>query len=57
MIKISDNCRGCGVCIPACPADAIKMKTGAAEIDNNRCMECGICIISCPFNYISQIYS
>ena len=55
MLKISDNCRGCGVCVPACPAKAIKMENGVAEIDNDSCMVCGLCITSCPFNLIKQV--
>ena len=55
-----DKCFGCGVCVKACPANAI-VKTDyiapgkrlpAYTIDQNKCVKCGMCIASCKFKAI-----
>ena len=55
-----DKCFGCGVCVKACPANAI-VKTDyvapgkrlpAYEIDQDKCVKCGMCIASCKFKAI-----
>jgi len=43
-----DLCDGCGECVSACPADAIKISGGIAEINTAVCKGCGSCISSCP---------
>lgn len=57
---VKDNCFGCGVCVKACPADAI-VKTDyvapgkrlpAYAIDASKCVKCGMCIASCKFKAI-----
>ncbi len=57
---IKDKCFGCGVCVKACPADAI-IKTDyiapgkrlpAYTIDQEKCVKCGMCIASCKFKAI-----
>ena len=59
-VIIKDKCFGCGVCVKACPADAI-IKTDyvapgkrlpAYTIDANKCVKCGMCIASCKFKAI-----
>lgn len=46
-----DNCRGCKLCISACPFNAIKMEGKVACILDN-CTLCGACVSSCKFNAI-----
>jgi NADPH-dependent glutamate synthase beta subunit-like oxidoreductase len=45
-------CSGCGVCVPLCSYDAIKLeKSGdkaVAVIDDHRCKRCGVCVAACP---------
>ena len=59
-VIVKDKCFGCGVCVKACPADAI-IKTDyvapgkrlpAYTIDANKCVKCGMCIASCKFKAI-----
>ena len=44
------TCTQCGVCLSACPYDAIKrsIKTGAVFVEDKSCKKCGICVMACP---------
>jgi len=46
---IEQNCKGCSVCIEACPVDAITLIREKASIDNARCIGCATCIAVCPY--------
>jgi len=50
---IKDKCKGCGVCIKACPFEAIDMNDKIAEI-NSKCTACNQCIAACPFDAIEK---
>jgi electron transfer flavoprotein alpha subunit len=41
-----ENCRGCKLCVKACPYDAIEIIDGKARL-NDRCTGCGACIEVC----------
>ena len=41
-------CVGCGACVRACPAGALKMVCGAVEWDQGACVKCDTCIHVCP---------
>ncbi|BAI61651.1 tungsten-containing formylmethanofuran dehydrogenase subunit F [Methanocella paludicola SANAE] len=58
-----DKCTGCGVCIDACPEEAItrgavgasgrgKAKVAKIDVDEKKCSFCGVCNIMCPFDAI-----
>jgi NADH:ubiquinone oxidoreductase subunit F (NADH-binding)/(2Fe-2S) ferredoxin/NAD-dependent dihydropyrimidine dehydrogenase PreA subunit len=43
-----EKCTGCGVCVRACPQDAIRGKKKHAHvIDLLACQKCGICVADC----------
>ena len=52
----SDECSGCGQCIPYCPVGAIYMNDDVSEIDFEECTECGNCLrlADCPVDAIWQ---
>lgn len=54
--KISNECSGCGTCLPQCPTDAISVHKGQFQIDPNLCNHCEgyypepQCIVQCPIS-------
>lgn len=44
----SQRCRGCGVCVNVCPAEAIQLANGVAVIDQATCRQCQVCMNACP---------
>lgn len=56
-IAILSHCYGCGVCVPSCPKNIIKLKENESGFyvpviaDQNKCIECGICLEVCAFNH------
>ena len=57
---IKDKCFGCGMCMRACPTNAISKtdytapgkKLPAVEIDSKKCIKCGACIATGKFKAI-----
>ncbi|HHW14514.1 MAG TPA: 4Fe-4S binding protein [Firmicutes bacterium] len=41
-------CAGCGTCVEACPAGALRLEAGRAVVDRERCLLCGYCGGACP---------
>jgi len=52
-VKIDkDKCTGCGICVDACPVQAIRIEHKKA-VDSEDCIECGACISQCPNEALS----
>ncbi|MBS7526443.1 electron transfer flavoprotein subunit alpha [Fusibacter paucivorans] len=49
----SEACKGCKLCISACPFDAIEMQ-GKVAVITEKCTACNQCIDACPFHAISR---
>lgn len=50
---IKEKCKGCTICVKACPFDAITMEDKIAVIGSS-CTACGVCVEKCPFNAIEK---
>ena len=56
ILKVdTEECKGCGLCIEACPPKVIGMSDGlnhygyrTAVYAGARCTGCGICFMACP---------
>jgi NAD-dependent dihydropyrimidine dehydrogenase PreA subunit len=48
MIVDQQLCTGCGICVDACPNEAIHINEGKAFIDRSKCTDCQICVEVCP---------
>jgi NAD-dependent dihydropyrimidine dehydrogenase PreA subunit len=44
---------GFGICVEACPVNAIKIENGKAVI-GEECVDCGACVGQCPVEAIVQ---
>jgi NAD-dependent dihydropyrimidine dehydrogenase PreA subunit len=51
----SEECKGCGLCVEACPPKVLKLSNGLnrygyhpAEYRGSGCTGCGICYFACP---------
>lgn len=56
MMEVQINkefCKGCGICIPVCPAGAISLVDGIAEVNHSLCTLCQACLNACPTGAIS----
>lgn len=47
VYTIPDRCKMCYTCVRECPANAIKILNGQAEVITERCIACGNCIKVC----------
>lgn len=50
-----DRCKECGICVDACPKNAIKFSDTInlngyrpVKVDDDMCIGCGICYTMCP---------
>ena len=52
----ADACKGCGICLKSCPADAITGERKVAHvIDQEKCTRCGTCWEKCPFTAVLKV--
>ena len=49
-----NTCISCGLCVEACPQNAMSLVTGKAVIDLSRCTACGECLKVCPVSAITD---
>lgn len=59
MIKVNEQCCGCGACVQKCPQRCISMKETAdgfdyPDVDAARCISCGLCEDVCPLNMLKS---
>ena len=47
ITTLRDRCRRCYSCVRQCPAKAIRVHGGQAEVIPERCLSCGRCLQVC----------
>ncbi|MDD4793539.1 MAG: 4Fe-4S binding protein, partial [Firmicutes bacterium] len=50
---LHDLCRGCKICAKACPAEAIEVRSGIAQMDYSKCIRCYCCQELCEYGAIT----
>ena len=53
--RTSETCAGCGLCVDACPFDALSLDEGQVRIDEAVCMGCGVCVSRCAHEALELI--
>lgn len=46
--EMTEACIGCGICAENCPAEAIAISDGRAQVDQGKCIHCFCCHELCP---------
>ena len=41
------ECKACGLCIKACPMQALSMEDKQVSVDSEKCLGCGVCVQKC----------
>lgn len=54
LIKESNLCCGCGLCVSVCPVNAINYSEGSFELDKDLCIKCGLCYSACPRSFFPK---
>jgi 2-oxoglutarate ferredoxin oxidoreductase subunit delta len=46
---ITENCKGCGICVEFCPTHTLGLKKGKVTVVNaDACIGCQLCDLRCP---------
>ncbi len=49
-----EKCIGCESCVAVCPAGAMEMADGRAQVQEEQCISCGACVSECPAEAITH---
>ena len=56
-IRTPGSGTGCGFCVYYCKENAIKIRNGISELNEEKCVQCGMCVKSCWFNLLKSAHS
>jgi len=56
-LRTEGLCTGCGSCVYYCKENAIRIRNGISELDENKCVQCGMCVKSCSFNLLKSLHT
>jgi len=45
---VKGRCTGCGLCVQACPVQAVTLSSEGPQVSRERCIECYCCLEHCP---------
>lgn len=48
LLRVTEDCVGCGICQQVCPSGSIRVENGRAVHTPGRCQTCLACIHACP---------
>ena len=48
LIRVTDDCTGCGICEKVCPSGSIRVVEGKAVYTSGKCQTCLACAHACP---------
>ncbi len=54
LIRDTNLCCGCGLCVSICPVNAIEYLDDTFKIDEDLCFECGLCFACCPRSFFPK---
>ena len=52
LLRVTEDCVGCGICQQVCPSGSIRVENGRAVHTPGRCQTCLACIHACPHRAI-----
>ncbi len=61
VVIAEERCKGCELCVPACPPDVLRMSERRNEIGARvpellaGCTGCGACLLACP-DFCFEVY-
>jgi dissimilatory sulfite reductase (desulfoviridin) alpha/beta subunit len=56
-IRTEGLCTGCGSCVYYCRENAIRIRNGISELNEEKCVQCGTCVKSCSFNLLKTLHT
>ncbi|MFZ7101606.1 MAG: 4Fe-4S dicluster domain-containing protein [Peptococcaceae bacterium] len=57
IIKVSNDCIGCGICIDLCPLNCLQMgEDNKPFLQYEECWYCGCCEIECPISCLKMYF-
>jgi anaerobic sulfite reductase subunit C len=56
-VRTEGLCTGCGACVHYCKEQAIRVRNGISELNEDKCILCGTCVKSCSFNLLKSLHT